>query len=421
MRRFPPNFSGGNDVGGKSSTSIAGAFVAIASVLLAVTIASPARAASFTVTNLNTAGPGSLPDTIAAANGAAGANTIQFASGLAGTINLTSTLPAITSALTIAGPTGSLGITISGGGAVQLMQVNAGATLNLQFLTLANGSVTGIFGSNGEGGGIFNSGTVTVTNSTFSANQATGGATGVGNGGEGHGGAIFNDGVLTASNSTFSANQVTGGATSDGNGAGGVGLGGAIFNQGTVTVINSSFSGNQALGGDSIAVSRFGGGGAIFDGNASAVLSVTNCTFSSNLAAFGGAILNFNGAASFKGSILAASAGSNCVVVTAVTDAGYNISDDNSCGFSTTSSKNNTDPRFAIAGLASNGGPTQTIALHPSSPAIDAIPFTSCTDQTTPTPSQLTTDQRGMPRPDSNDNHAACDVGAYESGKHQDD
>ena len=58
----------------------------------------------------------------------------------------------------------------------------------------------------------------------------------------------------------------------------------------------------------------------------------------------------------------------------------------------------------------SEGGPTQTIPLLPGSPAIDAGNPNGCTD------SQghlLKTDQRGMPRPDRED-QTGCDMGAYE-------
>jgi hypothetical protein len=78
-------------------------------------------------------------------------------------------------------------------------------------------------------------------------------------------------------------------------------------------------------------------------------------------------------------------------------------------------SRNNTDPKLDPAGLADNGGPTQTIALEVGSPAVDAIAFASCTDQATPKPNQLKTDQRGVTRPDPEDiGNPACDIGAYE-------
>jgi len=60
-----------------------------------------------------------------------------------------------------------------------------------------------------------------------------------------------------------------------------------------------------------------------------------------------------------------------------------------------------------------NGGPTETIALEPNSQAVDFIPVASCTDQSSPTPQPLTTDQRGLPRPDPG-NPNFCDAGAFE-------
>ena len=59
-----------------------------------------------------------------------------------------------------------------------------------------------MFAFAGDGGAIFNNGTLTVTDSTLSANQALGA--------NGFGGAIYNNGTLTVTNSTFSANQATG-------------------------------------------------------------------------------------------------------------------------------------------------------------------------------------------------------------------
>jgi hypothetical protein len=90
---------------------------------------------------------------------------------------------------------------------------------------------------------------LTITNSTFSGNSA------------GAGGAIYNTGTATVSSSTFYGNSAD--PTSD---AGG----GAIFNDyGTATVSNSSFSGNSAsMGG---AISNCGdltiNGCSVFQGN----------------------------------------------------------------------------------------------------------------------------------------------------------
>ena len=186
-----------------------------------------ARATTFFVTELDDSGPGSLRDAIAAANAATGANTIEFANGLTGTITLVTPLPAITGNLQIQGPPTAPGITIDGGGK-PLMQVNSGAAVALQYLTMTNGYgslTTTSMGVNSEGGAIFNGGNLQVSDSTFSDNRATGAS-----GGAGEGGAIFNDGNLQVQNSTFSDNQATGGAGTDlTGGAGGLGSGGAIY------------------------------------------------------------------------------------------------------------------------------------------------------------------------------------------------
>src|SRR5271170_3739419 len=401
-----------------------------------------ARAATFTVSNTTDpgspmAGDGSLREAITSANTAGGTNNIQFNAGVTGTITLGSTLPAIVSGetLTITGPTTSPGIAISGGNAVQLMVVNAGATLNLQFLTMEDGSATlgSTFGP--AGGAIYNNGTLTVTNSTLSGNQVTN----VSGFGSGIGGAIYNNGTLTVTDSTFSGNQATGGSQ-------GIGVGGAIWSEGTLTVTDSTLSGNQATGGSQ---GGFGFGGAIFNAgtgtvtdstfsgnqatvgggaieNSSGTLTVTNSTLSGNSAAslLGGGIENgVGGTVTLKGTILAdESSGGNCalpdmpVLISPITDDGYNISDDDSCGFtmapSGTSINNSTTLNLDPAGLANNGGPTKTIALEPNSQAVDFIPVLDCTDQSM-SPVQLTTDQRGFPRPDPG-NPNFCDAGAFE-------
>src|SRR5262249_3325724 len=148
------------------------------------------------------------------------------------------------------------------------------------------------------------------------------------------------------------------------------------FFTGELTIINSTFSGNSA-----------GDGGGIFNDG---MLTITNSTLSGNSTAStsaAGGILN-RGSATLKNTILAGSTTSggspslNCSGP--ITDAGYNISGDDSCGFSATGSLNSTNPQLNPAGLSNNGGPTQTIALLVGSPANDAIPLASCTDQASP-------------------------------------
>ena len=216
------------------------------------------------------------------------------------TITVTSTKP-------MAGETSMDGaglITLSGGGTTKVFTVNSGATLSLANLTISNAACYAI-GSNGtvtvtntmfsgnsaSGGGcgaIFNNGTLTVTNSTFSGNSAgaiynnmgtvtvtnstfSGNRTFTGNSGS-DSGAIFNGGKLSVTNSTFTRNST-------------LGSGGAIYNLSTLTVDNSTFSGNGAGGG---ADGFGGGGGAIF--NNIGTLTVTNSTFSRNSATATGGV-----------------------------------------------------------------------------------------------------------------------------------
>ena len=93
----------------------------------------------------------------------AGGGTVTFA--CSGTITLTAEIT-ITTDTTIDGS--GQAVTISGNHAVRVFTVDSGATLNLNELTVANGS------TDAYGGGIFNSyGTLTVNNSTFSGNRAS--------------------------------------------------------------------------------------------------------------------------------------------------------------------------------------------------------------------------------------------------------
>jgi len=61
--------------------------------------------------------------------------------------------------------------------------------------------------------------------------------------------------------------------------------------------------------------------------------------------------------------------------------------------------KINVDPKLGL--LAHNGGPTETMAIAATSPALDAIPKAACA---------VAKDQRGVPRPQG----PSCDIGAYE-------
>ena len=60
------------------------------------------------------------------------------------------------------------------------------------------------------------------------------------------------------------------------------------------------------------------------------------------------------------------------------TSNGYNLSSDGTCDFDRAGDLNNTDP--SSAPLQNNGGPTDTMALLPGSPAIDSGNPSGCTD-----------------------------------------
>jgi predicted outer membrane repeat protein len=327
--------------------------LSVAAVLLAAFVWAPEARAGGVV---------STCDEVHLNSALAGGGSVTFS--CSGTITLTS-------AITIAANTSIDGtgqtVAVSGGGAVQVFLVNSGVNFSVNNLTIENGH--SIF----DGGGISsNHGTLTVTNSTFSGNTV---------GRSGGGIVSFNGGVLVVTNSTFSGNSA--------------GFGGGIYSDGTLIITNSTFSGNTASS---------GGGGII---NSDGKVAVTNSTFSGNTAppSFGGAIYNSGGSVKLQNTILAnGTSGGDCSGP--VTDGGYNLSDDASCAFSSSGSSNSVPTASLNLGvLASNGGPTQTIAPGAGSVAIDAIPAGNNGCGTT-----VAEDQRGITRPQN----FKCDIGAYE-------
>jgi hypothetical protein len=271
------------------------------------------------------------------------------------------------------------GVEAFGGGIIS----SSSGTLTVTNSTISGNSAANSY-SNAFGGAIYNSGTLTINNSTLNGNSASGFSGSLG-------GAIYNDGTLSINHSTL-----------NGNGAGGRGGGGGggifINSGGTAKISNSTLSGNAAIG---------GGGGIANEGG---TVTINNSTLSGNVtrnSGGGGGIANVGGTATLQNTIVANSPrGGNCYG--AMTSDGYNLSSDSTCKFGKTGDLNSTDPM--LGPLQNNGGQTQTMALLTGSPAIDAGNPAGCTD------SQghlLKTDQRGKPRPDTEDT-GGCDMGAYE-------
>jgi hypothetical protein len=258
---------------------------------------------------------------------------------------------------------------------------SGGGIINGGTLTASNCTFSS--NSGGRGGGIFNDGTLALSNSSFSNNNT---------GGQGTGGGVYNrqDGTLTVSNCTF-ANNNTGGQ------------GGGIANDGTLTVSNSTFSGN------STAVS----GGGIFN---SATLTISNSTFSGNSASEssggGGIYTSYNGSSrvTLNGNIVAGNVGTfggakadDVAGLVGLSSSNNLIGVGGSGGLSDGQNGNQIGVSLADIGLGAlgnNGGPTQTFAIGPGSFAIGRG-FTART---------ATTDQRGVARPINQ----PSDVGAYQ-------
>jgi hypothetical protein len=357
------------------------------------------------VANTNDSGPGSLRDALGIANDG---DTID-ATGVSGTILLTSGELQITHNVTINGP-GAGNLAVNGNAILRVFE-NFASDATISGFTITNGFTTDVDG----GGGILNHGGLTLSGTSILSNNAGscgafsisvgGGINSLGGGqltvtnsvisnnAAGYGGGISNlSGTMTVSNSTISGNSA-------GNNGGG------IYNKGfrgraTLTVTNCIVSGNSTTfigggisngadeGGASLTIansticgnSADNGGGignAASEGDTSDV-TVSNSTLSGNWATDnGGGIYNgyAGGSVTLELSNIILNAGSSGENIFniggTVTSHGYNLSSDDGGGYLTaTGDQINTDPM--LGPLQDNGGPTFTHALLPGSPAINA-------------------------------------------------
>ena len=289
------------------------------------------------------------------------------------------------------------------GGGVRVFLVSGGVTASLSNLTIQHGN-------NGSGGGgIYNDGgTLSVTNSTLSANSTSGD----------NGGGIYNNGgPLTVTNSTLAGNSAV------------IGNGGGIYNNGTLTLTNSTLAGNGAgvNGGgiynafgrtlsatnSTLSGNSAGNGGGIFNRG---ILTVTNGTLAGNNASTGsgGGIYNLsgNGTLNLRNTVVAGNTGSPGLDISgAVATTGNNLvgSIADTTGISNGTNGDIVNNTPLLGTLGSNGGPTQTIPLLAGSPAIGAGDTSGSGCASIGASGVNRKDQRGLTR-----QAAKCSIGAFE-------
>jgi hypothetical protein len=300
------------------------------------------------------------------------------------------------------------GATLSGGDVRRTVIVPPGAVLYLNDLKLSDGLTAG------DGGAVYNGGTLTLTKCTVKDSRGE------------DGGGLYN---AENASLTLIASTVSGNIADD--------QGGGVMNEkGRLTVIGSTLSGNNALDPTSK-----GGGGGIFNGGQGSIASVVNSTISGNTSRFGAGIFNWNavlsvsqttishnvvvdggnggaiyqsrylgvGKLTLGNSVLANSVfqvggGYNCVrdpltATNVVTPVGGNLVEDGSC-----------DVVGALTGDPGLGALHGRPAYHPTvagSAVIDRGQNASCPG----------VDQRGALRPRDGDGNGSvlCDLGAYEA------
>ena len=384
-------------------------------ILLAVAAtASTLADGTFTVLNAADSGPGSLRQTILEASPG---STIGFGFEEPTTITLTSGELLVDKDLEIVADGPDKKVTITRNSAAdtplfRIFHVASGSSVSLSWLTITNGMpdnhdnlgfgggvlidggctliiqkciISGnapfVGGGGSNGGGIDNDGTLTVIDTTISGNKAGGGILG------GSGGGIANQGTCTISNSTISDND----------------RGGILSYAGTLTVVNSTISGNTIFGGITN----------------SATLTLTNCTIFDNTnsaATPGGGGITNNGTAEVTNCIIAGNSAPNEPDIKGtLTSDGHNLIGNNSgativpaTGDQIGTAASPIEPM--LGPLQDNGGPAETHALLPGSPAIDQGGSVD----------NLTTDQRSHARPIDDPAIVATtggnesDIGAFE-------
>ncbi len=306
--------------------------------------------------------------------------------------------------LTFDGPGANL-LTISGGDtngvpAVQLFLVEAGVAAAFNGLTLAEGFHPF------AGGGVEVQPTASLKLSYCTVRGCVAGVWGGGI--DVDGGTLRMDHCLIQSNST---------SVALGQGGGGV----SLYTDRDCMIVDTTFTANQQLSSGGL------GGGALYvensDAGHSLEVSVTSCTFSQNKDAAGLATSIrpnvFDANVLVQNSIFADAQGVNLYLDGSgmIFSLGGNVSDDSTKAIFSIGGvpydhvildgfHDLTNQQAGLLSLAANGGPTLTLGLNASSPAIDYAVSNASTARFFGT---LGTDQRGFWRKDGHP-----DIGAFE-------
>ncbi len=310
------------------------------------------------------------------ANRGAGDDTLAFAPAVRGTITIEGApLPVISGQFAVEGPGANL-LKISGAGQLGLFDIAPTGGLTVSGLTLVRGN-------RASGSLIFDRGVLTANDCAFQDGFASGA-----------GGAIFvNSASATLNRCTLNNNLSA-------NGGGAISFVGAAPRD-VLSLSNCTVTGNSA---------RLTGGAIAANGG---LVRIESSTIANNSSGFAGAVSADGSASSSRFSRIEVA--NSIIARNRMGDVTLNDADGsalgdfvsgghNLVGFGNGAARfNATGDRVGVAdarlgALANNGGPTQTLALLPDSPALNAGA------------SDLTVDQRGAMRPQN----GVADIGAFE-------
>jgi hypothetical protein len=433
--------------------------LALVSLIALGALCGQAAAQTYEVTNLSDsggAGDGSLRGELAAANTNPGSDTIDFAPGLSGTIALSGIGLQITDPVAIEGPgPGTIAVAQSGSNRVVKVVLTAPGAVSLSGLHIEGGTAPNSGDHPNYGGDILNDSTTAVADLTITDSLVTGGTAHADGGGiesigaplqlisstvsgnhavESGGVETGADADFTIEDSTISGNSAeiqqggldgvvegTSGLIEDSTISGNISkedVGGAnvyAVDGGHVTILNTTVAGNTAEGNGGLG----NAGGLLLGTDATGTISVEASTIASNRAlgktpfGDGGGVLANPMNATFEDTIIAGNSGLHGPDVYGAVPGAFNL-----IGSASEATLKDAVPGSDLVGvdprlgpLSGNSGPTETMALAASSPAVNKGSSVG-----------VAADQRGAVRPVAYPgiaNSAApgangADIGAYE-------